>query len=879
MRAIDYGLQNFGGYSYKNTRSNIFVFNEDIRIDDESNEQNQQDIYEVFYKEIAFTNDNHTAFEYVEDGEILSDETINYIKESGIVAWNEESFSLNNNLYSAYPFETVTTKIYAIEDKFYIRLNKGELLALDNVTIGISREKKDTPLYLLNDILHEKSLSVIVFVSDDGVKLERAFQNIECFQNEVVLFIENDLGSNVFGSVLRIKLGDNVIGTSSFPIKQTTKVIDSLKLNINIDNHTLIKAIEEEIKYNGSLLHFIKKRFILADKLISIPINFTLEAIIQPMKLFSEGIAGLKFDEKRWQYYNSDGTKNEEANLLFFDPEHFETLEEKAKEKETKNIIKKALKEIDSFEMSLLKTEQQMEDTAFSEFKKYLKKALKKILTVLQTIRDYISDPELLAIALAKNTLIALNAFLVGLINSIFEVFKGFFDIVILLCEALQAAKSTGTSILITPSSYLSMFLEFFENMIDTISNLFTKENLKALIAFLVDLHKFIFSLPVNLAKFFLDHEGSFITVDRIAYYIGYLIGMFIDVIIGAVLTGGAKTGADVIRIIVKEITDVFKAAQYSLKKLRDGATFVADQLVAIFARIREKAKNIKPFLTDIINLLNDIFIQFKAIIIVYYNGSLTNVVLEPITAIIRLSLKVLQKNWVNDLTKVGLRFRQLKDDLYILAYKGEEVFRGTKKQLTETINEYLKKGTDLEKHLDELVEIINKRKNSFLKYSSKFDENFINHLSGDVEIIKPKLSDIWINSKEWLYRGLQGQGGHWLNESLIVRDIIYPSGISKVKDIPPDIPFRARIDVKSLKGKLFPKNEISSMFPRNWSKERIMEEVAFVYENTVVKGVNKKIKSPSDIFNKYEGKTTSGFKIRLEIDDLGNIMNAYPII
>ncbi|WP_170108180.1 EndoU domain-containing protein [Flavobacterium sediminis] len=178
---------------------------------------------------------------------------------------------------------------------------------------------------------------------------------------------------------------------------------------------------------------------------------------------------------------------------------------------------------------------------------------------------------------------------------------------------------------------------------------------------------------------------------------------------------------------------------------------------------------------------------------------------------------------------------------------------------------------------MDELVEIINKRKNSFLKYSSKFDENFINHLSGDVEIIKPKLSDIWINSKEWLYRGLQGQGGHWLNESLIVRDIIYPSGISKVKDIPPDIPFRARIGVKSLKGKLFPKNEISSMFPRNWSKERIMEEVAFVYENAQKDASLTKRMATNSNFGKIEGECTNGFKILIEIDINGNIMNAYP--
>lgn len=60
---------------------------------------------------------------------------------------------------------------------------------------------------------------------------------------------------------------------------------------------------------------------------------------------------------------------------------------------------------------------------------------------------------------------------------------------------------------------------------------------------------------------------------------------------------------------------------------------------------------------------------------------------------------------------------------------------------------------------------------------------------------------------------------------------------------------------------------------------ERVQEEVAFVYENTVAKGINKKVKMPNDIFNKYEGASSLGFTIRIEVDDLGNIMNAYPII
>ena len=63
-------------------------------------------------------------------------------------------------------------------------------------------------------------------------------------------------------------------------------------------------------------------------------------------------------------------------------------------------------------------------------------------------------------------------------------------------------------------------------------------------------------------------------------------------------------------------------------------------------------------------------------------------------------------------------------------------------------------------------------------------------------------------------------------------------------------------------------------MFPKNWSKERIQEEVAFVYENTVAKGSTPDVISNSSL--KYDGLSTSGFKIRIELKD-GKIINAYP--
>jgi Bacterial EndoU nuclease len=111
------------------------------------------------------------------------------------------------------------------------------------------------------------------------------------------------------------------------------------------------------------------------------------------------------------------------------------------------------------------------------------------------------------------------------------------------------------------------------------------------------------------------------------------------------------------------------------------------------------------------------------------------------------------------------------------------------------------------------------------------------------------------------------------------VIQITYPPGITKVAELADNIPFKAKVVIKSLKGKSFPKDAISSMFPKNWSKVRIQEEVAYVYENTVARGVNQIPKQANDVFNKFRGQTTEGFEIIIEVDDFGKIINSYPKI
>ena len=65
-------------------------------------------------------------------------------------------------------------------------------------------------------------------------------------------------------------------------------------------------------------------------------------------------------------------------------------------------------------------------------------------------------------------------------------------------------------------------------------------------------------------------------------------------------------------------------------------------------------------------------------------------------------------------------------------------------------------------------------------------------------------------------------------------------------------------------------------MFPKNWSLERIQEEVAWVYENTVAKGGG--FVKENERMSHYQGLSTNEIIINITTKD-NKIINAYPII
>ena len=157
-------------------------------------------------------------------------------------------------------------------------------------------------------------------------------------------------------------------------------------------------------------------------------------------------------------------------------------------------------------------------------------------------------------------------------------------------------------------------------------------------------------------------------------------------------------------------------------------------------------------------------------------------------------------------------------------------------------------------------------------KWITKFEKSFFNHLDGEWGVREYLSKNINLKLEY-----IEGQGGH--NADAFGKSIKLKSGTVRIPEPPiDDLPFKAEIEIKYKNGEWLKKLQTSSMFPKNWNIERIQEEVAWVYENTVAKNIGFIEENIENGISKYRGKSTNGFTIQIEIKE-GSIINSYPII
>ncbi|WP_281979503.1 YwqJ-related putative deaminase [Tenacibaculum mesophilum] len=498
-----------------------------------------------------------------------------------------------------------------------------------------------------------------------------------------MVFIESGGGTNAFGTVFRIHKGKNV---------KTLPEVDRLTLSkvakafgVQVQTNDLSEMIKEELAEEDSVFYLlVTKKLLKGGRIIRWSTKDVFTDISGGLKNASKEVNKLKLGEERWNtaFKDESGSKYNpllpklrgEGNL--FDVEKFSN-------DVYKTYIQPAATQATSIAKLLLKK---------GRFAKLIPFDISKVIEVLDAIPKQLQD----FFDSVSNHLLDLyeyiNGLLVGLINSIIEFVKSFIDILAMLFDVLNAAIQS-TEFFENPASYLSLFAESFENLMDSFVALFTLENLKAIFGFIA-------SMPAYAVKIVFRFLTSDIKVKidpgALGYYIGFFVGFVASEVVTFFLTGGTGTIAKALKETLRSYKALAEIPKKAAKALGNTVEFGIDTFVKLGTIIADFIKDIPKHLKTLRKWLDEFFEGLSKVARAFKDDIYT--LFEKLDVAIK---KVRQQPVLASGVPVPVG-----ENLYALVKDGKELFRGTKKEIDE-LAEKLKKLSEAEakKYLGELEE------------------------------------------------------------------------------------------------------------------------------------------------------------------------------
>lgn len=597
MRAIEYGVNHFGDYSFHNALTNLYVFDDSIVVNESENPESST---ESFYLECDYTpNGNDPGiFTLKQNGNEVPNYVYAYLQSSNITT----AALMGTGLYEENG-NTAPRQIYKIDGAPYINKNLTELEEIELPEFNRPKKRKKESIGILNNLLRDKQLSVILFISDDGALIETAYQKIDSlFDNEVVLFIERNTGENIFGSVIRVKTGSKVSSGSYFPTKQISEVTKIFKLEINQSNIAEIFKLHFAEKDN-KVMYCIKRWIGLGpSRVTTFVLNLEIEAIVKITEGLSKTISELKLEDSNWKYYDENREPLKDPDLFLPGLSQLEALEKKLKNNSKglnhKELIASALTLVDSIKKQITQSKKLIDRSSS------LRKIFNLIDDVLDAFRDFLKNPAENLGKMAKQQFIMYNAFMVGFINGIVEAVKGIFDLIAMIGNAAIDLNNSK----ISPMGIIRIFAEMIENAYEAFLNLFTRKNLNAIIQFFKDVFDFYFNFP-SLATNWLLEKGKNTTIDELGYYMGYIIGTIVEMVLEILATGGAKTFADAAVKLAESLKEAIKTLGEVVAK---AGKITIEFCLSFFSYIRNKSADLGAFFADLWKWINDLFEKGK---------------------------------------------------------------------------------------------------------------------------------------------------------------------------------------------------------------------------------------------------------------------------
>ncbi|WEK69009.1 MAG: hypothetical protein P0Y62_14285 [Candidatus Chryseobacterium colombiense] len=466
-------------------------------------------------------------------------------------------------------------------------------------------------------------ITVKLFASKDGVFLLERFRQIqEPTDKTIILFMEIDDKYNLY-TIARMKVSKDLTDPKKVPFAEVLNFVRDH--NITISPKEMRSLLEKKVLANKkSFLNWLMK--IIKSPISDIFDFFTNEIFEQGANYFTsiaKGIENLKIDESGW----NPKTEKGEYNPKLIPQSVWETIKPFYEHKNgtpNENVLnsQKVVSGIFDNLFELVEGTRKNFKSMITGMESYLPKSIynvlnveingffNKIVNVKKSLKS--SLPSLQAI-IYKNFTTA-NALVCGIYNSLIDVIAGIFSLIGFFFKAKaewdKIKKEASDDFML----FIEYFLEIIEGIIESIRNFDISD-------FIVNTVVFEVQAAYKLYQW-LTKSSVEVSLEQVFYYLGYIIGMIIDIVLETFLTGGV---ADVVKLFegvasfmknplqnlsktvaaaVKTASDTFSMGiefiRFIIKKLKEGSKALFKQLSKWIDDIFNLGGKVKNFVKEI---------------------------------------------------------------------------------------------------------------------------------------------------------------------------------------------------------------------------------------------------------------------------------------
>ncbi|WP_343640916.1 cysteine peptidase family C39 domain-containing protein [Chryseobacterium sp.] len=446
-------------------------------------------------------------------------------------------------------------------------------------------------------------VDVVLFASKNGAFLLQRYLEALPNSNELILFLEIDDRYN-HNTVMRAVAGAGLTNKKDMPFADILGF--TRKHEVTVTPKSLKNLIEKGLYRNK--VDFISWFLGLKDKSIGEIFSFFKQEALEAASTFftkgiAENIVKLRISENGWNPNPKEGEYNPTFIPEVFYKEIKDFYEHKASQNPYENLAgqkKINAKIVKSFFESINEAKEDFNsllNNAETFFPAFIYKRINKSLTFffnqIDKLEKFIADPLTgMQHIVYKNYQIA-NAFLCGIYNSLVDIIAGIFSIIGFIFKAVAAMDKVNDR----KVEYGEMFLELMEDLLEGILTFDYVEFFKQCITFQI-------KTIVRLVNW-VEEKIPQITLEKGAYYYGYIIGIIIDIIVETLLTGGTAAVAKLAKSVESFVLN-------PLEKITKAITTAENRLTKIieFIRmiLREFKKGSKEIFSKLEKILNEVF-------------------------------------------------------------------------------------------------------------------------------------------------------------------------------------------------------------------------------------------------------------------------------